>query len=116
MLAFGILYLLPEDTAGASFAWPIAPRITSLMLGATYLEGAYFFFVVLFSRQWRYVRTVPPLLPLALAFSIILMLVAVYVARADIACEQPTSWLFVGGLSLILLLAALTYASPKRLY
>lgn len=53
--AFIILYVLPQDVGANVFAWPLNPRMSSLMLGATYLGGAYFFLVVLFSRQWRHV-------------------------------------------------------------
>lgn len=54
--AFVILYILPHDVGGSIFAWPINPRMSSMMLGATYLGGAYFFLVVVLSRKWRHVR------------------------------------------------------------
>lgn len=54
--AFVILYVLPHDVGGSIFAWPINPRMSSMMLGATYLGGAYFFLVALLSRKWRHVR------------------------------------------------------------
>jgi hypothetical protein len=53
--AFVMLYMFPETLGANSFAWPITPLMSSMMLGATYLGGAYFFLVVLFSRQWRHV-------------------------------------------------------------
>lgn len=247
--AFIILYVLPHEAGGEIFAWPINPRMSSMMLGATYLGGAYFFAVVLLSRQWRHVWlgllpvslfagtlgvatllhwenfvherftfqlwaflyfTVPLFLPVlwyrnqrlapggagwamemegvlpplsrrafgalgvvmtiaglmlfivprlmidlwpwtlspltarimaaifllpgvtglsmaydgswsstrylmqAQAFTVILMLVAVVIARDDFAWEQPTSWLFVGGLSLTLLLIVYSYVAKKR--
>ncbi len=245
VVAFGMLYLFPESAGADHFAWPITPQMSSMMLGATYLGGAYFFLVVLLSRQWRHVWlgflpitafagtlgiatllhwdrfvherwafqvwallyfTVPVILPIlwylnqrqaaesgmlsegrlprvsrwafgvlgavltiaalllllvpelmlatwpwaltpltarvmaamyilpglvglsmaydggwssaryllqAQAFSIILMLVAVYVARADFNWADPASWLFSGGLSLILLLIGYTYLLPR---
>lgn len=244
VVAFGMLYLFPESGAEL-FAWPVNPLMSSMMLGATYLGGAYFFLVVLLSRQWRHVWlgflpitafagtlgiatllhwdrfvherwafqvwtflyfTVPLLLPLlwyrnqrqaveagvlrerrlpplsrwafgalgvvltvaavllllvpqlmiaawpwtltpltarvmaamfilpglvgisiayvnswssaryllqAQAISIILMLVAVYVARDDFDWADPASWLFTGGLSLILLLIGYTYLAHR---
>ncbi|HSM59038.1 MAG TPA: hypothetical protein VK879_22980 [Candidatus Sulfomarinibacteraceae bacterium] len=247
--AFIILYMLPHETGGEIFAWPINPRVSSMMLGATYLGGAYFFAVVLLSRKWQHVWlgllpvsafagtlgiatllhwenfvherltfqiwaflyfTVPLFLPVlwyrnqrlapggagwamelegalpsssrwafgalgviqtvaglvllvfpqlmiavwpwtlspltarimaaifllpgltglsmaydgswsstrylmqAQAFTVILMLIAVVVARDDIAWAQPTSWLFAGGLSLTLLLIVYTYVAKKR--
>jgi hypothetical protein len=54
VVAFGLLYLFP-DSGAELFAWPINPLMSSMMLGATYLGGAYFFVVVLLSRQWRHV-------------------------------------------------------------
>jgi hypothetical protein len=53
--AFIMLYLLPNDT-GRLFAWPIKPPMSAMMLGATYLGGAYFFSRVAISRQWHTVR------------------------------------------------------------
>lgn len=54
VVAFGMLYVLP-NVGARLFAWPIGPLMSSMMLGATYLGGAYFFSVVLLSRQWRHV-------------------------------------------------------------
>jgi hypothetical protein len=54
--AFIILYILPPDVGGDLFAWPIGPRMSAMMLGATYLGGAYFFLIVLISRKWRHIR------------------------------------------------------------
>jgi hypothetical protein len=53
--AFLILYLFPNDS-GRLFAWPIKPPMSAMMLGATYLGGAYFFTRVALSRQWHTVR------------------------------------------------------------
>ena len=246
VVAFIILYVLPQDVGANYFAWPVTPRMSSMMLGATYLGGAYFFLVVLRSRQWRHVWlgllpvtafaatlgiatllhwdrfshgrfafqiwaflyfTVPFILPvlwyrnqrladsanvaqerdlppairwafgaigailtiasvllflfpeqmlatwpwtltlltarvmsamyilpglvglslaydgswsgaryilLAQAFSITLMLIAVYVARADFDWDRPASWLFAGGLSLILFLIGYTYLTLRE--
>jgi peptidoglycan/LPS O-acetylase OafA/YrhL len=52
--AFIMLYLLPDDTEGL-FAWPVRPHMTAMMLGATYLGGAYFFTRVLTARRWHHV-------------------------------------------------------------
>jgi hypothetical protein len=53
--AFGILYLWPNDT-DKLFAWTIKPQMTAMMLGATYIGGAYFFIRAIFSRQWQRVK------------------------------------------------------------
>jgi hypothetical protein len=52
VVAFGMLYLFP-DSGAELFAWPVNPQMSSMLLGATYLGGAYFFLVVLLSRQWQ---------------------------------------------------------------
>jgi hypothetical protein len=55
LAAFIMLYLLPGET-GRLFAWPIGPRMTAMMLGATYIGGAYFFIRVLVARSWQSVK------------------------------------------------------------
>jgi hypothetical protein len=52
LAAFLMLFLFPNDS-GRLFAWPIKPPMSAMMLGATYLGGAYFFTRVLLSRQWH---------------------------------------------------------------
>lgn len=52
--AFVMLYLLPHQTERL-FAWPVRPPMTSMMLGATYLGGAYFFVRVLTAQRWHHV-------------------------------------------------------------
>ena len=54
LVAFFMLYVLP-DVGIDHFAWPVRPLMSSMMLGATYLGGAYFFLIVLISRRWRHV-------------------------------------------------------------
>jgi hypothetical protein len=52
--AFVILFLFPD--LSRLFAWPIRPPMNAMMLGATYLGGAYFFTRLVFARQWHAVR------------------------------------------------------------
>ena len=54
LLAFIILYLLPNRTADY-FAWTINPTMTSMMMGAGYLAGAYFFTHVVLAKKWHHV-------------------------------------------------------------
>lgn len=54
--AFIMLYLFPQSLGAERFAWSINPLMSSMMLGATYLGGVYFFGAALYSRQWRHVR------------------------------------------------------------
>jgi hypothetical protein len=53
--AFILLYLFSNDT-GRLFAWPIKPPMSAMMLGATYLGGAYFFTRVVFTKRWHTVQ------------------------------------------------------------
>lgn len=53
--AWVMLYLFPNNS-GLLFAWPIKPQMGAMMLGGTYLGGAYFFTKVFRSHQWHTVR------------------------------------------------------------
>lgn len=53
--AFIILYLFPNDS-GRLFAWPIKPPMSAMMLGATYLGGAYYFTRVVLAKRWHTVQ------------------------------------------------------------
>jgi hypothetical protein len=55
LAAFIMLYLFPNDS-GRLFAWPISPPMSAMMLGATYLGGAYFFTRVALAKSWRSVQ------------------------------------------------------------
>jgi hypothetical protein len=53
--ASAILLIWPGDT-GRLFAWPIKPPMTAMMLGSAYMGGLYFFFRVLWARQWHTIK------------------------------------------------------------
>ena len=55
VVAFLMLYLFPSYS-GALFAWPIRPQMSAMMLGGTYLGGAYFFSRVIAARRWHTVK------------------------------------------------------------
>lgn len=55
VVAFGILYLLPDHTHQL-FAWGIQPRMSAMMLGAAYIGGAYFFVRVATNSRWHWVH------------------------------------------------------------
>jgi hypothetical protein len=50
-----ILYFMPDRT-DQLFAWQVMPRMSAMMLGATYLLGVFFFTTVLLGRRWTQVR------------------------------------------------------------
>ncbi len=55
VVAFVVLYGFPKDT-GDLFAWPMAPPMTPMTLGAVYLGGAYFFVRAARATQWHTVK------------------------------------------------------------
>jgi hypothetical protein len=55
LVAWGILYLFPQDTE-ALFAWPITPAMTARLMGAGYLAGAYFFIRTATAKSWQTVQ------------------------------------------------------------
>ena len=52
LLGFVILYLLPEQTERL-FAWPIASRMSAMLMGAGYGAGALFFILSTRERRWH---------------------------------------------------------------
>ena len=55
LAAFCILYLFPDHTQEL-FAWNIKPRMTSMMLGAAYLGGVYFFVRAALATRWHWIQ------------------------------------------------------------
>jgi len=55
LAAFGILYLFTGHTQEL-FAWNIKPRMTSMMLGAAYLGGVYFFVRAALATRWHWIQ------------------------------------------------------------
>jgi hypothetical protein len=51
-VAWVMLWLFPERS-GELFSWPVRPTATAMMLGATYLGGAWFFGRVAVARAWH---------------------------------------------------------------
>ncbi len=68
VVAFTILYFRPNDT-DQLFAWAIKPSMTSMMLGAVYIGGAYFFVRVLGAKEWHHVKL--GFLPVAIFASVL---------------------------------------------
>jgi hypothetical protein len=55
LVAFGLLYLFPDDTRHW-FAWDVQPTITPLLMGAGYIAGAYFFVHVAGETRWHRIQ------------------------------------------------------------
>jgi hypothetical protein len=56
VLAFALLWPVPTDTR-RTFAWPMMPTLTPMILAAAYLGGAYFFVRVGLGPAWHTVKT-----------------------------------------------------------
>src|SRR5436309_12833439 len=52
LYAFIVLYFFPSQTKQL-FAWPIAPPMTALFIGASYVNGVIFFVAVLVGKTWH---------------------------------------------------------------
>jgi hypothetical protein len=52
LFAFIVLYFFPTQTKQL-FAWPIAPPMTAMFMGASYANGAIFFAAVLLGNKWH---------------------------------------------------------------
>jgi hypothetical protein len=54
VVAFYILFFRSTETKDL-FAWPIASRMTAMMLGAIYIGGAYFFVRAVLAERWHWI-------------------------------------------------------------
>src|SRR5881396_4225446 len=52
LYAFIVLYFFPTQTKQL-FAWPIAPLMTAMFIGASYVNGVIFFAAVLVGKTWH---------------------------------------------------------------
>ena len=52
LYAFIVLYFFPTQTKHL-FAWPIAPPMTAMFIGASYVNGVIFFAAVLLGSKWH---------------------------------------------------------------
>jgi hypothetical protein len=87
--AFVVLYPVPTDT-GHVFAWPIKPTMSAMMLGSTYIGGAYFLWRAGRARAWH---TVKGGLPAVGVFGS-LMLVATILHWDRFIHDRPIFWLW----------------------
>jgi hypothetical protein len=90
LIAFAILYLWPADT-GRLFAWPIAPPMSSRLLGSAYAGGVYFFIRVVLERQWH--RVWVGFLPVTVFAT--LMLIATVVHWDKFSHDKLAFWAWI---------------------
>jgi len=91
LLAFVVLYFWPRDT-GRLFAWPIAPPLTTLILGSVYLGGAYFFLLATRASRWHTIKAgFPPVATFAT-----LMGIATVLHWEKFSHSHVAFWLWAG--------------------
>jgi hypothetical protein len=91
VVAFGLLYLFPEDTRHW-FAWDVQPTITPLIMGAGYIAGAYFFVRV--ARETRWHRIQVGFLPVT-AFTLF-MAIGTFNHLDRFDTQHAAFWIWVG--------------------
>ena len=119
--ASAILFIWPADT-GRLFAWPIKPTMTAMMLGSAYMGGIYFFGRVAFARQWHTVKIGLPVTTFAGLLGIATLLHWDKFSQGHISYPDQRrsglgdfkpanagTYLFVGGLSALLVFLAGLY-------
>ncbi len=100
--AFLMLYLGPEVTRDY-FAWPIRPRMSAMMLGATYFTGVVYFATILGCRHWHQVRL--GLLPVALFATLLGVATLLHWEKFTHANPQFWLWAVLYGTLPVLLVA-----------
>jgi hypothetical protein len=90
LFAFGVLYFFPTRTKQL-FAWPIAPPMTAMFIGASYVNGVIFFASVLLGRKWH--RIWAPHVGVFLFAT--LLLIATYLHWDKFTHSHPVFWIWV---------------------
>lgn len=103
-----LLFVMP-DLMIPTWPWTLTP-LTARIMSSLFILPGLVGLAVAWDGSWasaRYLLTTK-------AITIILMLIAIVVARADIDWESPTSWIFTGGMSGILLLIAYIHYAMRE--
>jgi hypothetical protein len=90
LFAFCVLYFFPTQTKQL-FAWPIAPPMTAMFIGASYINGVIFFGAVLLGKKWH--RVWAPHVGVFLFAT--LLLIATYLHWDRFTHNHPVFWLWV---------------------
>ena len=92
VLAFGILFFLPDRT-GQLFAWAIKPHMTSMYIGAAYLGGAWTLSQAAIGRHWH---RVSPVFPAVTVFaSAMLIATVLHWDRFSLGTPAFITWLIL---------------------
>jgi hypothetical protein len=95
-----LLFVLP-DLMIPTWPWTLTP-LTARIMSSMFILPGLVGLAVAYDGSWASARY----LLKTMALTVMLMLVAIVVARADLDWSSPTSWIFTGGMGGILLLIA----------
>ena len=90
LFAFCVLYFFPTRTKQL-FAWPIAPPMTAMFIGASYANGVIFFASVLIGKKWH--RVWAPHVGVFVFAT--LLLIATYLHWDKFTHNHPVTWIWV---------------------
>jgi hypothetical protein len=90
LFAFIVLYFFPTRTKQL-FAWPIAPPMTAMFIGASYINGVIFFSAVLLGKKWH--RVWAPHIGVFLFAT--LLLIATFLHWDRFSHAHPVFWVWV---------------------
>src|SRR5438045_1501395 len=90
LFAFCVLYFFPTRTKEL-FAWPIAPPMTAMFMGASYANGAIFFSAVLLGKKWH--RVWAPHIGVFLFAT--MLLIATFLHWDKYTHSHPVFWIWV---------------------
>src|SRR4051812_28533446 len=90
LFAFIVLYFFPAQTKQL-FAWPIAPPMTSMFMGASYLNGVIVFAAILLGKKWH--RVWAPHVGVFVFAT--LLLIATYLHWDKFTHSHPVCWIWL---------------------
>lgn len=99
-IAAVLLFVVP-DLMIDTWPWSLSP-LTARIMSSMFILPGLVGFAVAYDGSWASARY----LLKTMAITIILMLIAIIVARSDLDWSSPASWIFTGGMGGILLLIA----------
>jgi hypothetical protein len=105
-LAVSLLLFLKPDLMIRQWPWVLTP-LTARVLGAMFALPGIVGLGIATEKRWSAARIILE----AQACSIAIMLLAAALAWSDFALSNPLTWLFVGGLSFLLVALAVLYIS-----
>jgi hypothetical protein len=109
LTAAAALLLVVPDVMIATWPWTLTP-LTARIMSSMFLLPGLVTLAIAFDSSWASARH----LLRVLALTIVLMLGAVLVARADFDWSAPTSWIFTGGMTGILLLIGYVHLDMRK--